>query len=116
MIAAANVLLGPMRPDELRATIDGPARRAGLRLEPGLADLILEDVAGEPGALPLLSHAMRETWRRRDGHTLSIAGYRATGGVRGAIARTAESIYGNLGPGEQMIMREIFLQIGRAHV
>ena len=53
-----------------------PARLAGLRLEPGLVDLVLRDVAGEPGALPLLSHALRATWERRDGRTLTVEGYR----------------------------------------
>ena len=52
-------LLGPMSEDELRAAIEGPARQAGLRLEPGLVDLLVREVEGEPGALPLLSHALR---------------------------------------------------------
>ena len=46
--------------------------------------------AGEPGALPLLSHALYETWARRDGRILTLDGYREAGGVHGAIARTAE--------------------------
>ena len=48
---------------------------------------------GEPGALPLLSHALRETWKRREGRTLTVAGYRATGGIRGAVAQSAERLY-----------------------
>ena len=51
-----------------------PARLAGLRLEPGLVELAVREVAGEPGALPLLSHALRATWERRDGHTLTRRG------------------------------------------
>ena len=52
-------LLGAMDDPELRAAIEGPAHQAGLLLEPGLVDLLARDVEREPGALPLLSHALR---------------------------------------------------------
>jgi len=42
-----------------------PARRAGLDIEDGLAEAICRDAAGEPGALPLVSTALLETWVRR---------------------------------------------------
>ena len=80
-VAEEHILLGPMTDDELRRAVTEPARLAGLRLEPGLVDLALGDVAGEPGALPLLSHALRATWERRNGRTLTIEGYRESGGV-----------------------------------
>ena len=80
-VAANQVLLGAMSEDELERAVTEPARLAGLRLEPGLIELAVRDVAGEPGALPLLSHALRATWERRDGRTLTVEGYRATGGV-----------------------------------
>jgi hypothetical protein len=66
------VLLGAMSEEELRRAITEPARLAGLKLENGLVDLIIRDIAGEPGALPLLSHALHATWERRDGRTLTI--------------------------------------------
>ncbi len=111
LIADANVLLGPMQPDELRAAIEGPARVSGLRLEPGLADLVLADIADEPGALPLLSHALLETWRRRRGRTLTVNGYRESGSVRGAIARTADATYDSLSPDDQATARDIFVRL-----
>ena len=92
-LEASTALLGPMDEPELRTAIEGPARIAGLKIERGLVDLMLRDVAGEPGSLPLLSHALLETWKRRTDRTLTLAGYRECGGVRGAIARTAESVY-----------------------
>ena len=111
LIESNLALMGEMRPDDLYEAIEGPARFAGLRLEPGLADLVVRDVAHEPGGLPLLSHAMLETWVRRRRRTLTVDGYRASGGVRGAIAGTAESIYASLDPGEQEITRNIFLRL-----
>ena len=107
----APALLGPMRTDELRRAIEGPARAAGLRLEAGLVDAMLADVEGEPGALPLLSHALYESWARRDGRVLTRAGYRAAGGVRGAIAHTAEEVFLGCSPQEQALMRRMLLQL-----
>ena len=77
-----NVLVGSMRPDELQRAIEEPARCAGLVLEDGLVDRIFDDVGTEPGSLPLLETALLETWIRRSGHTLTLEGYEASGGVQ----------------------------------
>jgi WD40 repeat protein/class 3 adenylate cyclase/tRNA A-37 threonylcarbamoyl transferase component Bud32 len=111
LVSANNVLLGPMSQDELRRAIEEPARAKGLRLEPGLVEVILRDSAGEPGALPLLSHALMETWARRDGRTLTLSGYSDAGGVRGAIARTAEEVYGESPEAEGTLLRRTFLRL-----
>ncbi|MGD2145115.1 MAG: BTAD domain-containing putative transcriptional regulator [Anaerolineae bacterium] len=103
--------IGPMTLDELRSAIEEPARRSGWNLEPGLVDLLLRDVGDEPGALPLLSHALLETWKRRRGHTLTLGGYAETGGVQGAIAMTAEAVYQRLDESQQAIARNIFLRL-----
>src|SRR5678810_1429980 len=97
--------------DRLRRAIEEPAKYGRWEFEPGLVDLILRDVGDEPGALPLLSHALLETWKRRAGHTLTLKGYADAGGVRGAIAHTAEGVYQNLSPDEQTIARNIFLRL-----
>ena len=88
-----HVLVGPMSREELRRAIERPARRAGLVVEPELADALLADVEGEPGALPLLSTALLELWGRRDGRRLRLAAYARSGGVQGAVARLAEDAY-----------------------
>ncbi len=104
-------LLGAMSEDDLRAAIAGPARQAGLPLEAGLVDLLLREVQGEPGALPLLSHALRETWLRREGRTLTVAGYQASGGIRGAVAQSAERVYEHVGPLAQPLLRDLLLRL-----
>ena len=97
---------------ELRDAIELPADVAGLRLETGLADVVLADIRGEPGGLPLLSHALLETWRRRRGRTLAIADYREAGGARGAIARTADRVYTEqFSADEQQLARATFLRL-----
>ncbi|MGZ8630556.1 MAG: nSTAND1 domain-containing NTPase [Actinomycetota bacterium] len=92
-VTTNQVLVGPMSRPELRKVIDQPAAVTGFDLEEGLVDAVLEDAGSEPAALPLVSHAMAETWRRREGDTLTLAGYHATGGVAGAISQTADSLY-----------------------
>ena len=104
-------LLGAMDDAELRAAIEGPAHQAGLLLEPGLVDLLVRDVEREPGALPLLSHALRQAWERREGQTLTVAGYRETGGIRGAVAQSAEEIYERTPPEQRRLLREVLLRL-----
>jgi len=65
LLAANQVLVGPMGGGELRRAIELPARRAGLELEPGLAEAMIGEVADEPGGLPLLSCALLESWQHR---------------------------------------------------
>src|SRR5439155_9952204 len=107
-----QALVGPMSEEELRRAIERPAERAGLVLEPGLVEGILRDVVGEPGALPLLSHSLLETWKRRSDRTLTLIGYLQAGGVQGAIAKTAEAEYREgLTPDQQALARNIFLRL-----
>jgi len=103
--------LGAMTADELREAIAAPAKNNGWDFQPGLVDLILQDIGTEPGALPLLSHALLETWKRRQGRTLTLQGYHDAGGVKKAITQTAESTYDKLSKEEQSIARNIFLRL-----
>jgi WD40 repeat protein/DNA-binding SARP family transcriptional activator len=111
LLAANHVVVGPMDPDELRRAIQLPARRAQLRLEPGLAEAMIGEVAQEPGGLPLLSCALLESWQHRQGRTLTVAAYRQAGGVRGAIARLAERAWLGLDPDQQAVARRILLRL-----
>ncbi len=104
-------LLGAMDEANLRAAIEGPAHQAGLLLEPGLVELLVREVAGEPGALPLLSHALRQTWLQREGRTLTVAGYQETGGIRGAVAQSAEDVYQRLPTEQQPMLRDLLLRL-----
>ncbi|MER6200094.1 helix-turn-helix domain-containing protein [Streptomyces sp. NPDC001586] len=109
----------PMSLAELRESITRPAELAGLTLEPGLVPLLLRDVGlrDDPpdrtpsGALPLLSHALMATWRQREGATLTVAGYERTGGIQGAIARTAEEVFARLYPAEQHTLRRVLVRL-----
>jgi class 3 adenylate cyclase/WD40 repeat protein len=111
LMAESQVLVPTMRPAELRAAVEMPARRAGLTLEPGLAQAIVDDVAGQPGALPLLSTAMQETWERRRGRSLTLAGYAETGGARRAIAHLADATFEDFDADQQEMARRMLLRL-----
>lgn len=104
-------LLSGMTRDDLRSAIEQPARLAALTVEPGLTDLVVNEVADQPGALPLMSHALAETWQRREGRTLTVAGYNASGGIRGAVAQSAEQIYEQTAPEQRTVLRDLLLRL-----
>jgi DNA-binding SARP family transcriptional activator/WD40 repeat protein/energy-coupling factor transporter ATP-binding protein EcfA2 len=107
-------LLKTMGRAGLCAAIEQPARRAGLLLEQGLVDLLVRDVEGEPGSLPMLAHALRETWERRVGHTLTVEAYRSSGGIQGAVAQSAEKVYEDASQSQRLAMREMLLRMVHA--
>lgn len=116
MLRDNAILIGPMAEEELRRAIELPAERVGLVLEPLLVDDAVRDCGSEPGALPLLSHALHETWRRRDGRTLTARGYHAAGGVQGSIARTADEVFRGMSQEQRVIARGVLLRLtGIAH-
>ncbi|MFG2874105.1 helix-turn-helix domain-containing protein [Streptomyces sp. NPDC048337] len=104
-------VLPPMSVAELRESITRPAELAGLTLEPGLVPLLLRDAGTPSGALPLVSHALMATWRRRSGATLTVAGYELTGGIQGAIAHTAEAVFARLYPDGQRTIRRTLVRL-----
>ncbi|MFF7558907.1 hypothetical protein ACFZB4_02895 [Streptomyces pseudovenezuelae] len=107
----STLLVGPMPPTALREAVVRPAAARRLVVERALTARIVADVAGEPGGLPLMAHALREVWRRRTGRTLSLAAYEAVGGVRGAVAHTAEAVHARCTPAEAAALRRLLLRM-----
>ncbi|MEU8027604.1 WD40 repeat domain-containing protein [Streptomyces sp. NPDC049099] len=115
-----HMVLGPLTSAELREAVTGPAKAVGLELEPGLAELIVREVsadgprgAHDAGVLPLLSHALLATWQRRKAGRLTLAGYRAAGGIQGAVAATAERAWSGLDPAARTAARLLLLRLVR---
>lgn len=94
LLQAGTFVLGPPGPAALLDMIRRPAERAGLALEEGLADAILQDAGSDPGeALPLVAFCLEELHRRAaPKRPLSMDAYRAMGGLRGAIGRRASEL------------------------
>ncbi|MFC5823802.1 caspase, EACC1-associated type, partial [Nonomuraea insulae] len=101
-------IIAPMTEAELRRVIEQPATRSGLSIEPGLTELILEDVQSvEDDHLPKLSHALLATWQRRTGGVLTMAGYRSAGGVARAVAMSGEETLRRLGTESEPVARAL---------
>jgi WD40 repeat protein/DNA-binding SARP family transcriptional activator len=111
LVGPNHALLGPMSLGELRRAIEGPAEQVGLAVEPALVDALVADVAGEVGGLPLLSTALVDLWREREGRSLTLAAYDRIGGVQGAVARHAEAAFRSLDDDGRRIARRLLMRL-----
>ncbi|WP_055536136.1 WD40 repeat domain-containing protein [Streptomyces alboniger] len=107
----AQLLVGPMTTDELRRAISRPAARADCTVEGALLARVIADATGRATVLPLVSHALRETWRRRRGSALTLSGYEAAGGIRHALAQTAEAVHAGLTGEQRRLARTVLLRL-----
>jgi WD40 repeat protein/tRNA A-37 threonylcarbamoyl transferase component Bud32 len=113
-LTQALQILGTPPPEELVRIVVEPARRAGYTFEdPELPVEMVNAVAGEPGALALLSFTATKLWELRDRHfrRLRRGAYAALGGVGGALAQHAEETLARMSPAHQALVREIFRQL-----
>ncbi|MFG2484922.1 hypothetical protein ACGFSI_19465 [Streptomyces virginiae] len=110
-IRDAQLAVGPLSSQELREAITRPAALADCTVTGPLLAAVVADATGRPGALPLVSHAMVETWHRRSGSRLTLEGYLAAGGIQHALAHTAEAAYAALSPTQQHLARSLFLRL-----
>lgn len=112
LVSTQQEFIGSMSREELSRAIIMPAAQGNWKIQEGLVELMLNDTGDEPGSLPLLSHALLETWNHRRGRTMTLSAYQESGGVRGAIAKTADQIFRQrLTPEQQAIARLIFLRL-----
>jgi WD40 repeat protein len=128
---------------ELTDIIAGPAEAVGLRLEDGLVDAVIDDVAASSSeadgwtaesvvaaddrlddrgstvrrarssVLPLVEFALTRLWQEQDDGVLRRSAYRAMGGVGGAIARWADAVYFELAAPEREVARRMLIQLSQ---
>ena len=111
LLGRDQVLVGPMRHDEIARTVQEPAARAQIEIDSELVSRLVEETAGRPGGLPLLSTTLLELWEQRSDGRMTLRSYERTGGVRGAVARLAEAAYADLTAEEARTARNIFLRL-----
>jgi formylglycine-generating enzyme required for sulfatase activity len=90
----------PIPPQRFGELISGPAARADLRLQPGLAERLVAESGGRD-ALPLLAFTLEKLWRKRQERggpvmepngarwDLTLADYEALKGVAGVVGTQA---------------------------
>ena len=133
-----QVLVGPIDEAGLREAIEEPAAGGGLVADAALVEVLLADLglhahpdatsastaedsrlstattggdSYEAGRLALLSYALQQTWRNREGRRLTVAGYRATGGIDGAVAQAADNVYDRLDPAGRDALQRMLLRL-----
>ena len=101
--------------DELREAIERPAKEVGLVFERGVVDALIDDIVGEPAALPLLQYTLLRLWEERPRNKVTFQTYRDLGGGRKALARSADEFYERelLEETDRDIARRILLRIVR---
>jgi len=102
---------------EVLEAIEKPAELHGVKFERGLVLHIAQDVAGQPGALPLLQYALKELWRvciekpASPQPLLTKKGYEEIGGVQGALENRANAIYQSFSDGDRIFVRKLFMEL-----
>ncbi|MFN9109373.1 MAG: hypothetical protein ACK5XN_04795, partial [Bacteroidota bacterium] len=116
-------ILRPLEEENFRQVIVEPARLIGLKIEPELVDMIIDDTkTGD--ALPLLAFTLRELWeKQRDkkltgmqGPSITRTDYFEIGRLEGAIQKRAEDIFRQYClPNQEADCRDAFLQMIRSN-
>jgi len=106
-----SVLLGPMTLDDYRDAIVRPAATVGAHLETGVVSAFIRELERQPGALPLLEHALDQLWRTRKGVWLTLDSYEAMGGLKGALQKHADECLKGLTDEDVAVARDIFLRL-----
>ncbi len=114
------VQIGAMQPEELVSAIAQPALRVGLKIDPDLIAQIINDMKGEPGALPLMQFALKDLFDAEQAKggliALTLSDYLKHGGIDEALERHANASLATLTEEEKDPARSVFsglVQIGR---
>jgi uncharacterized protein YjbI with pentapeptide repeats len=111
LFASQGVLVAMMQPEQLAIAITEPARRAGYELDKATVNLLITESGGRDGALPLLQFALTQIWQGLLEGVSPADTLERAGGVGGALASKAKSLYDALNPDQQQIARSAFLSL-----
>src|SRR5215207_6840276 len=112
--------IGAMQPEELVSAIALPARHVGLPVENELIAQIINDMKGEPDALPLMQFALKDLFDSQQAKggviALTLEDYLKHGGIHKSLERHANNSFVRLSEDEKQLARSIFsglIEIGR---
>ncbi len=105
----------PLNPPGLGAIhemIIRPAEAAGVDLQEGLAQRLIDDAGEGPGAMALIAFTLNQLYRRGQGsRILSLDAYQNFGGVQGAIQERAESALQGLSVNPELALPKLFANL-----
>jgi DNA-binding winged helix-turn-helix (wHTH) protein/tetratricopeptide (TPR) repeat protein len=116
--AGGHFDVGPPTRAEIAQMIRRPASVANLTFgvdshtQEQLDDILCEGTADNPDALPLLQYTLHELYLQRShNRELTVAAYRALGGIEGALGKRAEATLNSLQERSRMFLPRILSMI-----
>ncbi|VEP11789.1 conserved hypothetical protein [Hyella patelloides LEGE 07179] len=107
-----SVLVPPyLTESDYRDAIVKPAKQVGLKVEPSLVEVLLQELDGATGDLPLLQFVLQKLWENRKDGVLTLNAYKQLGGIKGALEQQAQELYESLDEETQDCARWIFLNL-----
>ena len=107
-----------VEPNAVAAIVRDPAERIGYELEE--ADKVVAEatrvLSDDPSALPLVQFALTRWWEGRDeaGRRLRRREWDKIGGIEGALAEAAQTLYESLDGDDRERMRSILIELFRS--
>ncbi len=112
ILQQSSVLVPPyLTESDYRNAIMKPATQVGLKVESGLVEVLLQELNGGTGDLPLLQFVLQKLWEIRERGVLTFRAYRKLGGIKGALEQQAQKLYDSLDEKTQECVRWIFLNL-----
>ncbi len=99
--------------EDYHQVILAPAEKVGLRVEPELVEVLLQDVTADTaGDLALLAFVLEQLWECREDGILTLRCYQEEiGGLKGALERKAKKFYTSLDSESQQCARWLLLSL-----
>ena len=109
----SSVLVPPkLTEDDYRRVIVKPAEQVGLKVEPELVEVLLQELSQSVGDLPVLEFVLEQLWEQRLHGELTLQAYQQKlGGVKGALQRSCQAVYEGLDSQAQDCAKWIFLSL-----
>ncbi len=110
-INTGQYLIHPMRDDELREAVTGPAAVFEGRVASTLVNRLLNDLGESPDQLPILQHVLMRTWtawEQQGEGPMTLAHYEQTGQMARALSNHAEEAFAELDEAHQQLAQKIF--------
>ena len=107
-------LIPRMTGEEIREIIEIPPRMYDAHVSPEFSSRLLADVAGHHDDLPLLQHALRQTWslyQQSGDDTINVGHYLQAGTLASAISQHAEEVFAAMISDKQRELAQRIFQV-----
>lgn len=109
LFQSSTFMLASPTPADLIDIIRRPASMAGIEVEDRVIGEILESVAGNAGALPLMSYLLGQLYDRAGAsRRFDFATYTAVGGIKAVVSQGAERTFETLTTDQQRRFDDVF--------